>query len=74
MAFADLPLLVCPGHSSPLDCFGERLGRAADFAVDDVIIKGLARLDGAVDEVLADVVDGARDLADLTVRELPAGC
>lgn len=60
-----LSLLVRAGDSSPLHRRRERAGAAADLAVHDVILEGLACLDGAVDQVLADVVDGARDLADL---------
>ena len=60
-----LPLLCGAGDAFAGDGLLEGLGGAANFAVDDVIFEGGAGFDGAVDEVVAEVVDYAGDFADL---------
>ena len=60
-----LALLVCARDAPALDGFLEGIGGGTDFAVDDVVGVGGAGGDGAADEVLAEVVDYARDFSDL---------
>jgi hypothetical protein len=60
-----LSLLIRAGDCAACDVFLEGIAAAADFAVDDVVSDGFARVDGAVKEVLADVVDDAGDFTDL---------
>lgn len=61
-----LPLLIRTRDPPSLGRLRESLGAGADFTIDDVILKDLAGLDGAVDKMLADVVHRPRDLTDLS--------
>jgi hypothetical protein len=58
-------LLVRACHSSTFGCFGEGGGRGANLAIHDFIFERLTGLDGAVEEVLSDVMDDATDFANL---------
>ena len=64
-----LALLVCASDSSTFCSFRKGACAGADFAIHNIIVESFARLDRAVDEVFADVVDYACDFSYLNVDQ-----
>ena len=60
-----LPLLAGVRDLAPSDMILKCFSRAADFAIDDVVLIACACCNGAIEGVFADVVDYAGDFADL---------
>ena len=58
-------LLGRASDAPAFNCFGKRVGAAAHFTVDNIILEGLACFDRAVEEVLADIMYNASDFSNL---------